>query len=350
MSFLNETTKDYGLMQGKEYNTKQYNAIGMQSSFNLDLLEETTSPDLGSIVEGLENIGINKDNDEVVQQMKDLENDFNAKLAEYTELYRQYLNQLSQQDELIQQNRGKNVFNNGTFNYVNKFGYTRSYTQDAWGKRDKSCPNVAPNETTQTIYDKLQHGEHMGTGEPCGLEGTNVRNESDGKIYWLGHDGRIRLYPNERTMELAQKNGGCPSGYTTLSNNIITTMSVGLPMNSKSNCNYIQENGDLWRRITGLNAQLLNISNIMYNNAQKLSEKDDTVDKQLESTRTQLASRISALNDERAKFEKVHQSVDTLTAEFNDTQLGVTREYTHYLVWTISAITLGALAMKYMMQ
>ena len=350
MSFLETKTSDFGLQQGKEFSAVQHNVIDLQSAFNLHLLEETTGPNLGSVTEGLENMSVNKENEEAVQEMKDLEHQFNAKLGEYTTLYRKYLSQLTQEDEMINKYKNTNVANNGTINYVNGFGYTRQFSQSALEKRDDSCPTKAPLGNSQDIYSQLSHGQPMGIGEPCGLEGTNVRNETNGKIYWMAQDGKLHYYPDEETWQATQKNGGCPSGYTNLTNDVLSTMSVGSPMNSMSTCDTLQVNAGLWKRITDLNSELIEISDRMYNNIQKLSKKDETVSKHLQDTRDELAKRIQLLNEERKKYVGTNQNVSTLNADYQDIRIGVTREYTHYLAWTIGAIALSALAVKYVMK
>lgn len=96
MAFLFDNKEsDLGLQQGADYNKLQHDVIGQQIDFNMKLLEETTMPKIGSIVEGLENGTINDKNNAVTQQMKDLEQEFNEKLSEYTTLYRRYMQNMT---------------------------------------------------------------------------------------------------------------------------------------------------------------------------------------------------------------------------------------------------------------
>lgn len=104
--YNNSNAPDYGLKQGVSYEDTQDKVISMRSHVNLERLEQTTAPELGSIIEGLENRTIESENSEITHHMKDLENEFNGKLAEYTKLYRSYLQQLTSEDELLSKWKG----------------------------------------------------------------------------------------------------------------------------------------------------------------------------------------------------------------------------------------------------
>lgn len=356
------STKDYGLEQGVKYNKMQNEVISLRSDFNLNLLEQTSSPNLSSFVEGLENRTVSKDNEKVTQTMKDLEHQFNEKLAEYTELYRTYLRQLTSTDELISKWKGKNVYYNPNnsdaadkFNYVNKYGYTRSWSREAWYKlsdegSSSNCPRTSPSEETSSVYTQLQHGSQMGVGEPCGLEGSNIRNSDNNKLYWLSPKGELHYYPDQETWDATIKNGGCPSGESDLPTSVISTMAMGTPMNSASKCDTLNLNNALYHRIASLNDELIEISDKMYNTTHQLNVKDEEVDRKLVGVREELREKIRALNAEREKLNNVKTRINTLDGEFNDTSLQVTREYSHYLVWLLSAVTLGAFAVKYIIK
>ena len=185
-SYSEENSVDFGLTQGNEYHQSQKTVIDHKRAFNISLLEESTMPGVtfNSIVEGLENITVEKDHDKVTQHMKDLEAKFNATLSEYTTLYRQYLQKVSDTDKVVQSYRGKNILHTSSgpdsskYNYVNKYGYTRAWTNKAWDNAVKEkpagCDRTVPGPNTSGVYDSLQHGSPMGVGEPCGLEGQNV--------------------------------------------------------------------------------------------------------------------------------------------------------------------------------
>ena len=359
-AYNNSNTPDYGLKQGVSYEDTQDKVISMRSHVNLERLEQTTTPELGSIIEGLENRTIESENSEITQHMKDLENQFNSKLAEYTNLYRTYLQQLTSEDELLSKWKGKNVYYNpdnidsaDKFNYVNKFGYTRSWPRDAWYKLSdegsaSNCPRTSPSKETASVYTQLQHGSPMGIGEPCDLEGSNIRDTDTDKLYWLDSTGTLHLYPDQETWDATQKNGGCSSSYVSLPTSVISTMAIGSPMNSLSKCDTLHLNNALWKRITALNHELIEISDKMYNTIYQIDVKDDKVSKEVAKVREDLRQRIQELNGEREKLEHAEQRVATLKGEFQNTELNATREYVHYLAWTLSAITLGALAFKYM--
>ena len=348
MAELHESlTPDYALLQGEEYEIKQEEYLSLASDVNLRLLEETTGPHLGSVIEGLKNRTIGKENENVLDTMKQLENQFNTTLAEYSAAYKSYMSQITEEDTLLNEWKGKNVWNDGQFNQVNKFGYTRAYGDPAWDKKPSGCSTSPAVAGSQNVYNNLQHGESMGTGEPCGLEGTNIRNSDNDKLYWLSPKGVLHHYPDTTIWDATMKNGGCPSGQTDLPNSVVSTMVIGTPMNSVSKCDTMNLNSALWQRIQSLNDELLELSEKMYSNIQHLEQKDDVVDEHLQTVKTQLHSRIKDLHNERTKMQKVERRLTTLQGEFQETAISTTREYTHYLAWFLGALTLGVLAFKH---
>ena len=349
-SIEKNTIIDYALKQGVEFDSLQSNYLTGDNVVHLALLEETSSPHLGSMVEGLENPNIEQENTQLLDTMKTLETKFNTTLAEYTSAYSAYMNNLLTEDKLVSQWKGKNILQSsegGSFDYVNNFGYTRTYSQQAWSGKPTSCPGTTPSSDSADVYAQLKHGSPLGTGEPCGLEGTNVRNPESGEIAWLTPQGVLRHYPDEETMKSAQKNGGCPTGYSDLTSEAYSSMNKGAPMNSQSKCDTMGLDNPVWHRIKMLNEQLLEISDEMYQNVLKLEAVDTQVNTKVSQTKDQLKQRILDLQQERLKFNAAQTKVVTMQADMNDNSIVVKREYAHYLAWTIGAITFGLVALHH---
>ena len=209
---------DDSIVQGVEFFNKQREAIEDQVFFNINLLEQTTSPELGSLIEGLENMTINQANAAVTSRMKSLESDFNTKLSEYTSLYSEYLQKVSSQSS---------------------------------------------------------------------------------------------------TVDAAEENPDIK---------------------------------ELKTRIAQLNNELISISDDMYNTITNVDVKDKDVNRKLVQVREQLLDRIKELSNEREQIMELNKRIQSLEGEFDDTKLDVTRDYTHYMVWTIASITLAAFAVKYVLQ
>jgi hypothetical protein len=336
-----------GLSQGKRFNDLQQQVINSFNVANLKLLEETTMPGLGSIVEGLENSGVTveSENKKILAEMKDLENKFNTTMVEYTTNYKGYLESILNEDELIQKWKGKNVWNNGQFSYVNKFGYTRPYTPEAWENRHPTCPSKGPSPDTQSAYLSLNHGSPMGIEEPCGLEGTNIRY--GGREAWLSPSGKKHWYPNGEILQSVQQNGGCPTGQTLLTNDTYNSIVSGPNMNSTSKCDSLGLNTALWLRIGKLNDELLSISKQMYDKIQQLNTIDGKVHTKMDETKKQLTTRILDLNKQREQLVGVQNKALTLEEASDENNIMVKSEYMHYLVWTLLAITLGVVAVKH---
>ena len=93
MSLVKSDNKLYGLKQGNLYNKLQHLYLNKANVVNLKLIEETSGPNIGSIIEGLENIesSLQSSDKNVLDKMKQLEQQFNAKLGEYTSAYKAYM-------------------------------------------------------------------------------------------------------------------------------------------------------------------------------------------------------------------------------------------------------------------
>lgn len=378
------TTIDYALEQGKKYDSMQIHYLQSANVVKLALLEQTTSPHLGSIIEGLESNTVQRENAAVLDTMKSLDAAFNKTLAEYQNAYNAYMTKLLSTEDITKTWQNKNIYGASSggygFNYVNRFGYVRNYSDTAWNKMktyeikydekveepwglfgvdiavefpeikpytSEHCPLARPNLDTQSAYLELQHGGPMGIGEPCGLEGTNVRNSETGVIAWLSPEGVLHHYPDNQTWKATQKSGGCPDGYTDLTNETYSSMRQGPPMNSSSKCDTIGLNSEASQKIKKLNDTLLKISNEMYKNVLKLEKVDTRIDTKMSQTKHQLKQRIVELNKERAKFNTIQTKRNTLQAEIQDNELVVKREYLHYLAWTLGAITVGFIAFRH---
>jgi len=346
---LKNNFNDIGLSQGTHFKDMQNEIINSFNVVNLKLLEETTMSGLGSIIEGLENSGITveSENNKILSEMKDLENKFNTTMTEYTTNYKGYLESILDDDNLIQKWKGKNVINNGQISYVNKFGYTRAYSTDAWNNRHSSCPSNTPSQDTQSAYLSLNHGSPMGINEPCDLEGTNIRNSDNNWVYWLSPKGTLHHYPSQQIWDATVKDGGCSSGYTNLPSKVVSTLVSGTQMNSTSKCDSLGLNNALWLRIGKLNDELLSISKQMYDKIQQLNTIDDKVNTKMDETKKQLTKRILDLNKQRDQLVNVQNKALTLEEASGENNIMVKSEYMHYLGWTLMAITLSVVAFKH---
>ena len=169
-------TTDPNLQQGKQFLSFQENEkTGLCK--HLKLLECTNSNKFKSIKETLENMDstkspVNVDNHKLLSltQIEDL---FNKTLSEYNTSYKSFIHEM-----MSKQNHGKNEKYYGKIvktkednhYYINKYGYSQSYSTSAWGKKDsKSCP--VDNVEEDIDISLFPKGSPMGIGQPCQIAG-----------------------------------------------------------------------------------------------------------------------------------------------------------------------------------
>ena len=134
---FNRTSQNIGnsLNQGLEY--LNYNKLDVENlRKDLDKLQLTTMNGVGSIVENMEN-----KNDSVPStnnKIEKLEDTFNKVLTEYNITYKLFSDELMNNintDKDIQQYFGQVITSgDGNYIYVNDYGYTHKYSNDAWSK------------------------------------------------------------------------------------------------------------------------------------------------------------------------------------------------------------------------
>lgn len=344
-------TLNNSLEQGSSYIQKRDYVNTLVSKLKLNLIQESTTPNLSSIslIEGMRNPQIDDTNNKLTTKLNDLQNEFNTKLSTYQTKYTEYLNSLQYEDPNVKAYRGKNVRNDaGAFYYVNNFGYTREYTTDAWNNRDGSCPSTIPDVTTIAGYNSLKSGDVMAKGQPCGYEGKIIR--SGEKVAWVTPTGKKREFINQEILQNAQSKGGCPTEIIDVTDTQYTLIPTGNPMsNENPKCDYMGNDIALkWGELESLNNELIEIATNIYNEIGTLENSNSVVRQDTQTTKSTLMSRIKLLEHERNKFVEERTKAQSLMAKYNDLQMGMTSNYYHYLLWTLGLVTLGTIAYKKM--
>lgn len=118
-----------------------------------------------------------------MDELKALEDQFMKLLSEYSSNYKLYMTDVMNVIQSESNNYvGKNIeTNDGVISYINNLGIARSYTNDTYESRHKSCGNAAPIKVNaENVTDlKFRKGEPMRKNEPCGYEGKNIYVNSD---------------------------------------------------------------------------------------------------------------------------------------------------------------------------
>ena len=121
-----------------------------------------------------------------LKKLNVLETHFNSILNQYKAAFKEYLTELTTQQNVQSMNYKNKIVTGpqGNKYWVNNMGYSRKFTTDAWAKRDSSCPASSGSVTQQDLANFPQ-GPGMNPYEKCGSVGINVQSSAGGGTAWL---------------------------------------------------------------------------------------------------------------------------------------------------------------------
>jgi hypothetical protein len=302
---------EFNLEQGKDI--LQYN----------DDMDEMVSPHLkliqsSSLKEGLAGSNLSHVDKKSLEGLQNIENKFNQTLALYTQTYQQF------NEDLITKRQSKNNY------YVNNFGFTHKYSDNAWDKNNSSCPSI----TTQ--YDKkmtnFKSALPMVQGQPCKIAGQNIKNKDTGEEAWVDIRGVKHPYSN------ITKNESCSSESIELSSSDYNLIPTGGAMSKSDECLSLDVNPNLWTRLQKLNKQLKNQAVELSEEIDKLSLEDIEIKDHLIIKRQQLLNYIDSMNDDKNNIEYNNRILMEVVGEEEDSSLRMNSNYYSYIIWVFVVI------------
>jgi len=334
------------LGQGGHFNKNRNNYDELVGMKRLNLIGETTGPNLGNI-EGMDNINYFNSDTQDNSEINALEKEFNDKLTIYTSVYQEYLSKLStlKEDSLLYANTNVKDSNNKYY-VVNQYGVARGYSSDAWNNKHSSCPTNIPGDETVNIFNKLTIGNDKKAGEPCNLEGKVISQLRPLKNSWITPEGRKKWFPSNSIWEAGKKNG-CNANPTVVTNDVYNLLDSAEDMDMNANCNVGLGFDDMKNQLEKLNGDLIHTATKIYEHIVSLSGKTGSVNTNVGESQNTLKEHIQKLQKQRTHFEKMRSQQETLKAESDNNNLLIKSSYYQYMIWTIAAITLGAVAVKH---
>jgi hypothetical protein len=318
---------EFNLEQGKDI--LQYN----------DDMDEMVSPHLkliqsSSLKEGLAGSNLSHVDKKSLEGLQNIENKFNQTLALYTQTYQQFNEDLitkRQSKKKIIDYLGKVVSDeDGNNYYVNNFGFTHKYSDNAWDKNNSSCPSI----TTQ--YDKkmtnFKSALPMVQGQPCKIAGQNIKNKDTGEEAWVDIRGVKHPYSN------ITKNESCSSESIELSSSDYNLIPTGGAMSKSDECLSLDVNPNLWTRLQKLNKQLKNQAVELSEEIDKLSLEDIEIKDHLIIKRQQLLNYIDSMNDDKNNIEYNNRILMEVVGEEEDSSLRMNSNYYSYIIWVFVVI------------
>ena len=347
MSSINYKMDKHSLNQGIDFNTinnKYLNIIGKK---RLDLIEETTMDNMESLYENMDNMDgtLTKKEDNEISILRNLENEFNITLQEYKNTYKQYLEKSLSKNSNTKSNNINVIDGNNKKYFVNNYGYTRGYQNDNhWSSKPSSCLSTQPTPQSIDIYNSSKHGLDYQLGQPCNLDGKNIRNTKTNEVAWIDPQGKRHVYIGG---QISGKNG-CPNGEIKVDDSVYNMFPMDYPMGDSTMCFTTEQPDYLSNKIIQLNSRLMSIATEMNSLIDIISNEDNLFDSQVTQQKQTLLGEIKNLETENAKLTNMQNVVNKLNGELEETTIMTSSEYIQYIFWIIGAISVSVMAVKHM--
>lgn len=336
--------KDPALNQGQEF--MDYNRMyHREEGKNIKALQITSIPGVNSIVENMENKTSNTSDNHKNSKISNLEKQFNRTLVEYDVVYKQFSEEVlntNKNDKEIRKYFDQVITTgDGNFSYVNDYGFTHKYSNDAWSSNAKNCPKD-PLTISKNELQKLYTGENMGIGQPCGIAGKNILNKETKEYAWVDIQGKKHVY-SKKLWE--KKNESCNIPAISLSDNEYKAIPSGGNMTVTDNCLQLNISPDVWNKMIQLNNKLEKIAEQLMFYIDELEIQDIELNMKLQEQKKNLSNYISQIGKDRSQINFYNSDYNTVDGEYENAMLEQKSSRLHYIVWFLVSITIALLIM-----
>lgn len=339
------------LKQGKEFKFIQNKVIQERSHVDIEKLQTTSMPDITGFKEFFTS-KIDVETDEQLTSLAQLQQEFNSTLEDYQTTYEQYMTDNIETNNSTTKYTGKAIksSNESGYYYVNKYGFKRYFTPEAWEKRPDTCP-VKPetSEDSMKAFAHLKTGYPMGVRENCGGENRNYvlenANEEMNKKLFLSSAGKVFDYDDKN-----QEYDGCPrsGALNAMSQDTYSTLVKGGVLSTTNTCDNVEERDSAVDKLIQYNETLMNIVEKMNNEITSMREKDEKVFQQTKEQEEILYEKLKQLNNDKINLTKMQDKIRQYEVQFDDNKLVVDSEYSMHLMYTLVALGLGIFTIRYL--
>lgn len=312
----------FNLQQGKDL-LKYNNEIDELVNPHLKLIQ------YGSIIEGLDGTNTSENDKIVLYNLYNNENIFNKTLAEYTEVYKRFSEDLlmrNQTKQKVVNYLGKVISDSDGDNYyVNNFGYTHKYRKNDWKHNNKSCPDSTVEYNGP--MSNFQKALPMNKGQPCKVAGQNIKNKETGEESWVDIKGIKHPYTNN------EKNKSCSTEPIIINSKDYNLIPTGSAMTSTDECLALDVNPKLWRQLQNLNIKLRDQAIILTNEINAMNIENVEMKDQLMYRRQQLIKYIGDIDKSRDEDLHNNKLLMQVSGEQTDSNLRMNSNYYQYILW-----------------
>lgn len=282
-------------------------------------------------------------NEQEVQKLTNLENEFNKTMGEYLNKYKKYLEELQTRQSSVKSKYRNKVIKdvNGDHYFVNNLGIARKFTSSAWTGKDNSCPDSSTT-VSAAEFSQISLGPGMGIGEKCAAGGYNATDASSGTTAWIDTLGYKHFYDDFRN-----KHSSCPSQTQRLTSVQFNAIPQGKNWGRDDQCNMVSLDSPLYDQLMALNGKLMNLVKQMKTEVDTLKQKDTSLDKNINIQKQKLLNTYNELKKQKEKIKKIKTRNATMDAETNEIILDNSAIQFHHLIWMVVGATFVASAIMY---
>lgn len=318
----------YNLEQGKIL--KKYNqSLDDMIQPNLSLIEK------GTKIENFDLNSISFNNTDSIEGLEPLQNNFNKLLAEYNQVYKLF------SEDLLNKNLSKKKIinylgkvisdNDGAYYYVNNFGYTHKYTNNAWNNNNESCPhNVI---SYKGDMDDFKKGHNMVKGQPCNVAGKNIKNTETQEIAWVDIKGIKHIFTSNANLPSSCKNKAIK-----LSNDDYNLIPNGSPMSNTDECISLDINPAIWKKMQELEKKIKQESVKLNSQMKKMKIENNDMQKLIDKKRQTLYKNIDTISGSKNEIVQNNNMLIEISSKENDANLRMKSNYSVYVVWILIMI------------
>lgn len=298
---------DPALKQGARFHKMQHKIITNVLP-DLPLMDQTTGPNLGSLQESLDNMqnppptALDRLDQKQFRKFEVLQNEFNAQLSQLA-----LLNAALQRAE-IDSHDLTNMPNNTLVKY-DVFNRSAAQSYNYWTAQIKKDQGAAASAASFSA--QLE-------GEGCSVSEASANTQKE-----------------EDAVNTARQ---------------VYNASVALRERWHCGAEPCPNVANLRAQIKTLNEKIMNMSNQVIAQTRALNKENQNVDMLMHTQQRKLHNHLGRLRDHKGRRNRLSQQQQTLMAEMTDTRLELDSKYYQYIVWLISAVTLGSLVFHNMMK
>jgi hypothetical protein len=317
-------------------------------NINISRILETCNSSVCSVRETMDqndSSNVNVSFNDLINEVKDKEKAFNRKLKEYTHLQKRINEEMIKKNEFYNVNKnflGKTVSNHDTNYFINNFGYTHTYSHEAWDNDNKSCPKSAIPIKSRSLSNFTKSLD-MNTGQPCFVAGKIIKNNSSGEYAWVDLKGIKHIYTNN---VWENKHNTCKMKIISLNNKDYKAIPNGSTMTKYTPCMKLDIDPADYLDLLKINNELISLAKELSQSMNKIISKDYNMNKKINNKKHKLEKYLNNLDENRDRIKNYNESILTLEAQENDSYKEYNAQYYMYISWTLIALLVGGITLK----